>query len=79
MKRFIRRYMKLFIGVCVILMALFVFIQTQKTTALEAGYLKHWRASTTERRIAAARVLTATETDFDLLVRCVDKMATLPE
>lgn len=79
MKSFLKKYLKFFVGVGVLLIAIFVFVQTQKTTALESGQLKDWRSASVERRNAAIKVLTASENNSELLIKCVDKMATLPD
>ena len=79
MKNFLKKYLKFFVGIGVLLIAIFVFVQTQKTTALESGQLKHWRSASVERRMAAIKVLTASENNLDLLVKCVDKIASLPD
>ena len=80
MKKIIVRGIVFFVGLGVLLMAIFVFFTLpRKDAALESAYLKDWRSATVERRIAAARVLTASENNLELLVACVDKMATLPD
>ena len=79
MMRFLKNNLKFFIGVAVLLMAVFVFFQAQKSTDLETGCLKDWRAASWERRQAAAKLLIANDENTDLLVACVDKMATLPD
>ena len=79
MKKFLKKYLKLFVGIGVLILAVFVFVQTQKTTALESGQLKNWRSASVQRRIAAVKVLTASENNLELLVKCVDKIATLPD
>jgi len=67
-------------GIGVLLMAVFVFFTVpRKETALESAQLKDWHSATVERRIAAAKVMTASEDNLGLLVACVDKMATLPD
>lgn len=65
------------IGVSVLLMSVFVFVQVQKSTDLETGSLKDWRAASLERRTAAAKLLIASDENMDLLIPCVDKMASL--
>ena len=77
MKKFLKKYLKFFIGIGVLILAVFVFVQTQKTTALESGQLKNWRSASVQRRIAAVKVLTASENNLEFLVKCVDKIATL--
>ncbi|MCR5194425.1 MAG: hypothetical protein K6B71_02780 [Alphaproteobacteria bacterium] len=79
MKQFIKKYLKIIIGIMVLLLVLFVFIQTQKTTSLETGTLKDWRSASLARRENAVKILTATDDNLNLLVACVDKMAGLPD
>lgn len=79
MKLFLKRYLKFIIGVAALLVVLFMFGQTRATTSLEVGQLKDWGSATVERKITAVKVLTAQEKDLDLLVKCIDKMATLPD
>lgn len=79
MKKFLKKYLTFFVGIGVLVLAIFVFVQTQKTTALESGQLKNWRSASVQRRIAAIKVLTASENNLDILVKCVDKITTLPD
>lgn len=80
MKKILVRGIVFFVGVGVLLLAIFVFFTLpRRDAALESAYLRDWRGATVERRIAAARVLTASEKNLELLVACVDKMATLPD
>ena len=81
MKKALIRGIIFMIGVGVLLMAVFAFftLPEHKEAALETTQLSDWRGATIERRIAAAKVLTASENNLDLLVACVDKMATLPD
>lgn len=67
------------IGIFALLFAVSIFIRAQKTTALESGTLKDWRAASVERRMSAIKILRANDDNIDILVRCVDKMATLPD
>ena len=76
---FVKKYFKIFIGVAVLIMVLVVFFFAQRSGTLETGVLKDWRAAALDRRIAAAQILTGADKKVDLLVACVDKMATLPE
>ncbi len=70
MKKIIVRGIVFFVGLGVLLMAIFVFFTLpRKDAALESAYLKDWRSATVERRI----------NNLELLVACVDKMATLPD
>ena len=79
MKAFLKKYLKFFIGVAALLVILIMFGQTRATTSLEVGQLKDWRDATVERKIVAVKVLTAQEENLDLLVKCIDKMASLPD
>ena len=49
------------------------------TSNLENASLRKWRAADLNRRMAAAQILSASDANLDLLVKCVDKIATLPE
>ena len=76
---FIKKYFKIFIGVAALIMVVVVFFFSQRSNDLETGTLKDWPAATSERRISAAQILTGADKDIDLLVACIDKMATLPD
>ncbi len=76
---FIKKYFKIFIGAAVLLMVLVVFFFAQRSSDLETGTLKDWRAAAMDRRVAAAQILTGADKNIDLLVACVDKMAQLPD
>ena len=67
------------IGIFALLAAVYMFIGVQKTTSLESGTLKDWRSASVERRVAAVKILRASDENLDILVKCVDKMATLPD
>lgn len=76
---FIKKYFKIVVGASVLILALVVFFFAQRSGTLETGVLKDWRAATLDRRVAATQILTGADRNIDLLVACVDKMATLPE
>lgn len=76
---FIKKYFKFFIGVCVLIFVVVMFFFAQRSSALETGVLKDWRAASAERRVAAAQILAGADKDVDLLVACVNKMAQLPD
>ena len=76
---FFKKYLKIFIGIAVLILAVIVFFFAQRSNDLESGTLKNWRAASTERRTAAAKILTASDQHLQLIVACVDKMATLPD
>lgn len=77
---FLKKYLKFIIGIAVLIMALIVFACTMKTTDnLEAGTLKDWQKAPIERRSAAMRMVVASDENIDILVACVDKIATMPD
>ncbi len=75
----IKHSLKFIIGAAALILVIVVFACTMRSGDLESGNLKMWRGASLDRRNAAARILTATDTDTELLVACVDKIATLPE
>ncbi len=77
--KFIKKYLKIIIGVGVLIFVVMVFVGAQQSTNLESGTLKDWRAASQEQRAAAAQIITAGTENNELLVACVDKMAALPD
>lgn len=77
--KFVKKYLKIFIGVAVLILAIVVFFFAMRTSNLENAGLRKWRAADLNRRMAAAQILSASDANLDLLVKCVDKIATLPE
>lgn len=76
---FAKKYFKIFIGVGVLLLVIIVFFFAQRSDALETAMLKDWRAAPMERRVASAQIMTGVTENVDMLVACIDKMATLPD
>lgn len=76
---FIKKYFKLFVGIGALLLVLVVFFFAQRSGALESGSLQDWRSASLDRRVAAAQILTGADSNIDLLVACIDKMAALPD
>lgn len=76
---FIKKYFKIFIGVSALILVVVVFFFAQRSSTLETGTLKDWRAASIESRVSAAQILTGEDKNIDLLVACVNKMAELPE
>ena len=76
---FFKKYLKLFIGAGVLVLALVVFVFSQRSSTLETGVLKDWRSAAMDRRVAAAQILVGSDKEIELLVACVDKMSTLPD
>lgn len=77
--KFIKKYFKLFIGICVLVLVIVVFFFAMRSSDLESGNLKNWQSASMDRRMAAAKILTASEQHSELIVSCVDKIATLPD
>lgn len=72
--------LKFCLGIAVLLIVFFVFFNTQKSNDLATGNLKNWAAASNEQRTTTARVIVASDdANIDLIVACVDKMATLPD
>ncbi len=76
---FLKKYLKLFIGAGAIILVLIIFVFSQKANDLENDNLKSWIKAPIERRATAARLLIASDESLDLIVACVDKMASLPD
>ena len=77
--KFIKKYFKLFIGVCVLVMVVLVFFFAKRGETLEIGTLKDWRSASIDRRVASVQILMASEENNDILVACIDKISTLPD
>ncbi len=77
--KFIKKYFKLFIGICVLVMVVLVFFFAKRGETLEIGTLKDWRSASIDRRVASVQILTASEENNDILVACIDKISTLPD
>lgn len=75
----IKKYLKFIIGIAVLLVVIVVFMLVMQTSDLENGDLKKWRAADLDARMAAAQIMSASDENLELLVQCVDKMATLPD
>ena len=77
--KFIKKYFKLFIGICVLVMVVLVFFFAKRGETLEIGTLKDWRSASIDRRVASVQILMASEENNDILVACIDKISTLPD
>lgn len=76
---FVKKYFKIFVGAAVLLLTLIVFFFVQRSCDLETGMLKNWLAAPMDRRIAAVQIITGADKNIDILVACIDKMASLPD
>lgn len=77
--KFLKKGLIFIVGIFALLAAIYMFIGAQKATSLESGTLKDWRSASVERRAAAVKILRASDKDLEILVKCVDKMASLPD
>ena len=77
--KFLKKYLKFFIGIAVLIFVVVAFFLVQHSGDLEGANLKKWRSADIERRTAAVQILTASDKYSDLLVKCVDKIADLPD
>ena len=75
----VKLILKLFIGVTALLLVMVMFSCALRKGNLETDNLKSWRSASFDRRSAAVRMLTASDDDTELMVACVDKIATLPD
>ena len=67
---FLKRYLKIFIGIAVLIFVVVVFFLTQRSGDLEGANLKKWRSADIERRVAAVKILVASDEHSELLVQC---------
>ena len=77
--KFLKKSLIFIVGIFALLAAVYMFVGAQKATALESGTLKDWRSASIERKGAAVKILRASDENLDILVKCVDKMSTLPD
>ena len=75
----LKKILLFIVGIFALLFVISVFIRIQKTTSLESGTLKDWRSASIERKAAAVKILRASDDNLEILIKCVDKMATLPD
>ena len=77
--KFLKKYLKILIGIAALILVFVIFIMSQRSENLETAPLKKWPAASLERRIAAAKILAGTDDNAELIVQCIDKIATLPD
>lgn len=70
--------LKFVLGIAVLLAVIFMFFHSQHNN-LEQDTLKHWLSASNDQRVAAVKVAVAGEGDIDLIVQCVNKIASLPD
>ena len=76
--KFLKRFLKIIIGIAVLIFVVVMFFFVMRSGELESANLKQWRRADLTRRTAAAQIITASNEGLELLVQCVDKIATLP-
>lgn len=76
---FIKKYFKILIGAGVLVLALFVFTMSLQSKDLSTGTLKSWLSANNDERISTVQTLVGGDKNIDILVACVDKMASLPD
>ena len=77
--KFVKNYLKLFIGIAVLILFVVVLFFAFQAKDLENGNMSDWIAASIERRTAAVKILTGTEEHTELMVQCLDKVANLPD
>lgn len=74
-----KKYLKLFIGIAVLILFMFIFFFSQKSGDLENSNMGRWESVSVDRRTAAVKILTGGDTDNEKLVLdCMNKVAVLP-
>lgn len=74
-----KRTLKFILGIAVLVVVFFVFLFAQRSGNLTNGSLKHWLSASHDQRVATVKIAVAGDGDIDLVVACVNKMASLPD
>ena len=74
-----KRTLKFILGIAVLLAVFCVFLFAQRSGNLTNDSLKHWLSASHDQRVATVKIAVAGDGDIDLVVACVDKMASLPD
>ncbi len=77
--KFIKKYLKIFIGIAVLILCGCVFFFVQRSSDLENGNMRNWLAASSDRRVAAVKIMTGSDDHTELMVACLDKIAALPD
>ncbi|MDR2413233.1 MAG: hypothetical protein LBD50_03420 [Rickettsiales bacterium] len=75
----VKKPFKLFVGISALILAAVVFLFLNKSADLENGNMKHWAASSIDRRTAAVKILTGSEEHTELMTLCLNKISSLPD
>lgn len=73
-----KKHLKLVIGIAVLILVSVGFFFYHKSSNLENDSMRHWTSASVERRSAAVKILTGTEDNNGLMVKCLDKVSSLP-
>ncbi|MCL2737763.1 MAG: hypothetical protein FWE17_02790 [Alphaproteobacteria bacterium] len=76
---FVKINFKLLVGILALALASFAFFMSMRPTSLEEGDLRTWQASSESRRAVAVEILTVSLENNELMVRCIDRIATMPD
>ncbi|MCL2369329.1 MAG: hypothetical protein FWC83_01485 [Alphaproteobacteria bacterium] len=80
MKKFIKQNFKMAVGiVAILIVAVSFFVLLMRPASLEESDLRNWQTTTQARRAAAVEILTGSRENTELMVECIDAIATLPE
>ena len=79
MKKFIKTNFKLIVGILALLLIAFSFFMTMRPARMEEGDLRTWQSATQARRAVAVEILTGSRENVELMVTCIDTIASLPE
>lgn len=75
----IKKNLKLFVGIAVLILVAVIFFIIQGSTDLERSNMRTWRSASVERRVAAIKILTGGDiSEQELMLQCMDKVASLP-
>lgn len=75
----LKKHLKMVLGIAVLILFGVVFFFTQRATDLENGNMKNWISASTDRRETAIRILAGTDEHNELMIQCIDKIASLPD
>lgn len=67
------------IGIAVLIFVIIVAFFALRSNDLAGANLRTWRAASIDARMSAARVLAGIDKNIDLVVACVDKIASMPD
>lgn len=75
----LKKYIKFIIGAAVLVLVGVAFFLIMRSSDLESGTMRNWRAASAARRETTVKILTGGEEHTELMMQCMDKIATLPD